>query len=170
MYCGRFAPVKRTTSTVRRVRIDLETTTQFRLCQPGFLQITSRSGSNAPRTKTVHANASKTTAINTGASSVQEHVNTITFNDVTNNNYVGRFQCFGTHNAEEVTCVQNWRLHRNGPSGCNMPAPRENDLTFCCSTPCESLSLLTLHCLHSNRFSPFQHHLQPSAAAETNRA
>ena len=76
MYCGRFAPVRRTTSSVRRVRIDLETTTQFRLCQPGFLQITSRSGSNAPRTKTVHANASKTTSINTGASSVHEHVYT----------------------------------------------------------------------------------------------
>ena len=47
-----------------------------------------------------------------------------------------RFQCFGTNDPEQVTCMQNWRLHRNGPSGCTQPAPRENDLTFCCSTPC----------------------------------
>ena len=43
--------------------------------------------------------------------------------------------CFGTTNPDEVGCVELFRLHRNGPTGCHNYTPLESSITSCCGTP-----------------------------------
>ena len=54
--------------------------------------------------------------------------------------------CYGV-TSDALSCKQRWRIHRNGPNECTLPAPLENGLDFCCTTPCKCLTSAAQRCV-----------------------